>query len=183
MFRSFVTIRPFENCPSFSQCQHCLRLGHSVDHCNKPSTLIICPHCGGLHSASEHTFWCLNANKHRGWQCNCPPSCFLCCEKRKPGGGHNTLSNGCPLQSLHCSSLTESDSDSAPLTCVSKGNGDASIPDALSRSETLPPTPGASGPFTVMTPDTLRALDAQGADIVQALVPDEVIALTMDLNA
>jgi hypothetical protein len=34
-----------------------------------------------------------------------------------------------------------------------------------------------------MTPDTLRALDAQGADIVRALVPDEVVALAMDLNA
>jgi hypothetical protein len=34
-----------------------------------------------------------------------------------------------------------------------------------------------------MTPETLRSLDAQGVDIVHALVPGEVIALAMDLNA
>jgi hypothetical protein len=183
MFGSFITIHPFENCPSFSQCQHCLRLGHLVDWCNKPSSLTVCPHCGGPHLALEHAFQCPNMNKHRGRQCNCPPSCFLCQEKRKPGGRHNALSNGCPLHTLYHSSLTESDSDSGPLTHASEGDGGALISDALSGAETLSLTPGASGPFTVMTPDTLRALDAQGADIVRALVPDEVVALAMDLNA
>jgi hypothetical protein len=78
MFGSFVTVHPFVNHPSFSQCARCLRLGHSVDRCNRPSSLVVCPHCGGPHSASEHAFHCPNASKHCGHQCNCPPSCFLC---------------------------------------------------------------------------------------------------------
>jgi hypothetical protein len=78
MFGSFVMVRPFVNHPSFSQCTCCLRLGHSVDCCNRPSSLVVCPHCRGPHSASEHAFRCPNASKHCGRQCNCPPSCFLC---------------------------------------------------------------------------------------------------------
>jgi hypothetical protein len=35
-----------------------------------------------------------------------------------------------------------------------------------------------------MTPETLRALDAQGADLIRALVSDDdVMALAMDTNA
>jgi hypothetical protein len=66
MFGSFVTARAFENRPSFSQCSRCLRLGHSVDRCNRPNSLVVCPSCGGPHKAHEHAFRCPTSKSHRG---------------------------------------------------------------------------------------------------------------------
>jgi hypothetical protein len=73
MFGSFVTIRAFENRPSFSQCSRCLRLRHSLDRCNRPSSLVVCPHCGGPHTAVQHPFRCPTSSSHRGRPCSCPP--------------------------------------------------------------------------------------------------------------
>jgi hypothetical protein len=73
MFGSFVTVRAFKNRPSFSQCSRCLRLGHSVDRCNRPSSLVVCPHCGGPHTALQHPFRCPMSSNHRGRPCSCPP--------------------------------------------------------------------------------------------------------------
>jgi hypothetical protein len=97
LFGSFMTVCPFENCLSFSQCSRCLWLRHLVERCNQPSTLVVCPRCGGPHMASEHAFRCPNASKHRGRECNCPPFCFLCQEKKRKADGHHALSTGCPL--------------------------------------------------------------------------------------
>jgi hypothetical protein len=52
MFGSFVTTRPFENRPSFSQCSQCLHLGHLVERCNCPNSLVVCPYCGGATQSS-----------------------------------------------------------------------------------------------------------------------------------
>jgi hypothetical protein len=64
MFGSFVTVRAFENRPNFSQCSRCLRLGHSVEQCNRPGSLVVCPHCGGPHKAHEHAFRCPSSTNH-----------------------------------------------------------------------------------------------------------------------
>jgi hypothetical protein len=174
MYGTFVTMRPFKNWPSFFQCPQCLHLGHSVECCNQPSSLIVCPHCGGPHTASKHAFRYPSTSKHRGRQCTCPPRCFLCCKKKKKGKGHNALSSSCLLHSLYHTPLTDSDDmPSTPLTSQKDHEGDVHLPDAL------PLMPGASGPFTMITPSTseaLKTLHAQGAsadNLVCALVPDE----------
>jgi hypothetical protein len=153
-------------------------LGHSVEQCNRPLSLIVCPHCGGPHTASEHVFHCPNMTKHRGQQCNCPPFCFLCHKKQKKADRHNALSNGCPLRALFCSPLTKSDTDIHPQPTDGEGNN--TIPDARSGSETLPLTPGHKGPFTVLTPANITSIAAQGTpveDIIKSLVPPEVTDL------
>jgi hypothetical protein len=167
MFGSFVTARPFENRPSFSQCSRCLRLGHSVERCNRPSSLVVCPSCGGPHKAHEHAFRCPNSKTHRGRQCSCPPRCFLCIERKHKlkGEGHNALSHSCPLRALYRASAAD---PPPPPRCPSDLDGDVSIPDAPSSSaHTIPPTPGAAGPFTLVPEDkcaTLVALHNQGAN-------------------
>jgi hypothetical protein len=166
MFGSFVTARPFENRPSFSQCSRCLRLGHSVERCNRPSSLVVCPSCGGPHKAHEHAFRCPSSKSHRGRQCSCPPRCFLCIERKHKlkGEGHNALSHSCPLRALYRAVAA----DPAPSPHrLSDSDGNIPIPDApRSSADTIPPTPGADGPFTLVPADKCEALVAlhnQGA--------------------
>jgi hypothetical protein len=108
MFGSFVHVRAFENRPSFSQCSRCLHLGHSVERCNRPPSLVVCPHCGGPHTAPQHTFRCPMSNNHRRRQCSCPPRCFLCIEKKMKGKGegHTALSHSCPLRQQYCTTTS-----------------------------------------------------------------------------
>jgi hypothetical protein len=162
MFGSFVKAQAFENRPSFSQCTCCLRLGHIVERCNRPSSLVVCPHCGGPHSAAQHAFRCPRSQNHRGRQCSCPPHCFLCVEKKMKGKGegHNALSRSCPLHEQY--------RVIAPTPRRPDSDGDIIVPDAPTPSdaETLPPTPGASGPFTMVLEDrsaSLITLHKQGA--------------------
>jgi hypothetical protein len=163
MFGSFVTARPFENRPSFSQCSRCLHLGHSVERCNRPSSLVVCPSCGGPHKAHEHAFRCPTSQTHRGRQCSCPPRCFLCIERKHKlkGEGHNALSHSCPLRALYRSVAAD---PSAPTRRPSVSDGDAPFPG--SSADTIPPTPGADGPFTLASDskcETLVALHCHGA--------------------
>jgi hypothetical protein len=195
MFGSFVTVRAFENRPSFSQCSRCLRLGHSVDRCNRPSSLVVYPHCGRLHTALQHPFRCLTSSNHRGRPCSCPPRCFLCIEKKMKGKGegHNALSHPCPLHSQFRAPHPSPPSGTDP-------EGDVRIPDAqapsvpapaaetsaMPASEDLTPTPGAEGPFTVVPENrsaVLIALHQQGANMEEmchALLTPQQIA---DLSA
>jgi hypothetical protein len=182
MFRSFVTARPFENRPSFSQCSRCLRLGHSVDRCNRPSSLVVCPFCGGPHKSHEHAFRCPTSKTHRGRQCSCPPRCFLCIEHKHKlkGEGHNALSHSCPLRALYRAVAA----DPAPSARhPADSDGDVPIPDAPSSSaDTIPPTPGAEGPFTLVPDnkrDTLVAMHKQGAstdEMCRSLLSSEELA-------
>jgi hypothetical protein len=174
MYGSFVTVHAFKNCPSFSQCSWCLRLGHSVERCNRPGSLVVCPHCGGPHKAHEHAFRCPSSATHRGHQCSCPPRCFLCIEKKHKlkGAGHNALSHSCPLRALHRVTIP----DPSPPPHPAAGE---QVP---SKAETLPPTPGEAGPFTVVPENrsqTLIALHQKGAstdELCRALLSQEEIA-------
>jgi hypothetical protein len=186
MFGSFVTARPFENRPSFSQCSRCLRLGHSVERCNRPSSIVVCPSCGGPHKSHEHAFRCPTSKTHRGRQCTCPPRCFLCIERKHPrkGEGHNALSHSCPLRALYRNGTTNPTPSS---TCPADSDGDVPIPDAPSSSaDTIPPTPGAEGPFTLVPEtkcETLIALHKQGAstdDMCHSILSSNELA---DLSA
>jgi hypothetical protein len=180
MFGSFVTARPFENRPSFSQCSRCLRLGHLVERCNRPGSLVVCPSCGGPHKAHEHAFRCPNSKSHRGRQCSCPPRCFLCIERKHKlkGEGHTALSHSCPLRALYRAVAPD---HAAPQRGPSASDEDVHLPDAPSSSggDTIPPTPGAEGPFTLVTESKSAALvelHNQGAttdDLCRALLGPE----------
>jgi hypothetical protein len=166
MFGSFVTMRPFENRPSFSQCSQCLRLGHLVEWCNRPSSLVVCPSCGSPHKANEHAFRCPNSKSHHGRQCSCPPRCFLCIERKHKlkGEGRHALSQLCPLRALYRATAPD------PLMSSRRDpDGDIHVPDAPGSSDvdTVPPTLGAAGPFTLVPQNKsshLMALHEQGAN-------------------
>ena len=121
---------------------------------------------------------------HRGRQCTCSPCCFFCIEKKDKGkgAGHNALSHSCPLRSTYCLP--------APTT-VSDPDGNVWVSDAqsLSEAETLPPTLGASGPFTLVLETRsakLVELHQQGvstADLCHSLLsPEEIADLESHIN-
>ena len=96
------SVKLFQSCPLFSQCSCCHRLGHGTDRCRCPSTLIVCPLCGGPHTQVEHAHRCpVAATKHHSKSCDCTVSCFICRERRLSGEGHSTLSPLCPLKKLY----------------------------------------------------------------------------------
>src|SRR5487761_1390230 len=101
MFGRFVKVAPFESRAVLSQCSCCLRLGHEVSRCRKPRSTITCPLCGGPHTTASHPFHCPRAaTKHKGSPCDCPPSCFLCLEKKAPHVGHTAIADSCPQRRL-----------------------------------------------------------------------------------
>jgi hypothetical protein len=192
MFGSFVTVRAFENQPSFSQCSCCLRLGHSIECCNCLSSLVVCPYCGGPHQALEHAFRCPNSKHHHGKQCSCPPHCFLCAEKKKKGDSHHALSPSCPLCALYRTAAADSDSKPQPHATMRPApdlDDDVHVLDAMpSDAETLPPTPGAAGPFTLapaMMPAALTTLHQTGADddtLIRSLVSSKAYTKLQNLQ-
>jgi hypothetical protein len=100
------------------------------------------------------------------------------------GEGHNALSRSCPLRVQY---RTTPPTPARPTDT----DGDVRVPDAPAPSdaETLPPTPGASGPFTVLS-DTRTAsiveLHNQGAstdEICRSLLSDaDAAAISPYLN-
>ena len=117
MFGRFVKVAPFESRAVLSQCSRCLRLSHEVARCHKPCSTITCPLCSGPHTAASHSFhYPLAASKHKGAQCNCPPSCFLCQEKKAPHVGHTAISDTCPRRRLFRPPVRHSPSPPIDLT-------------------------------------------------------------------
>jgi hypothetical protein len=186
MFGSFITARPFENRPSFSQCSCCLHLSHSVERCNRPSSLVVCPACGGPDKAHKHTFRCPTSKLHRGRQCSCPPRCFLCIERKHKlkGEGHTALSHSCPLRALYWTVAPNVTTSSHRPTTADEDVHIPDAPDALSSSDsnTVPPTLGAEGPFTLIPENRLAmlvALHNAGAntqEMCQALLTAEQLS-------
>ena len=164
MFGKLVSIRSWEARPLLSQCTRCLRLGHSVERCRRHKDLVVCSKCGGAHQDALHHFNCPHANKHKGRGCDCPPSCFLCIAQGHPKAaqGHTSTSVSCPLRK-HFRTPTP-----------------VSEPDTRQRSTTIPPSPGANGPMTVLSSAEIKQFSADGMavdDITRLLVPPEVAAL------
>jgi hypothetical protein len=91
------------------------------------------------------------------------------------GEGHNALSHSCPLRALYRAAIPD------PIP-ISKGEAQPPVAQSSSDAETLPPTPGAAGPFTVVSENrsaTLVALHKQGAsmeELCRALLTTEEIA-------
>src|SRR6267142_1118964 len=96
------SVKRFVSHPLFSQCSRCHRLSHNMDRCRRPSTLIVCPLCGGPHTLPEHAHRCpVAATNHHGKSCDCAVSCFICRERKLSGEGHAALSPLCPLKKLY----------------------------------------------------------------------------------
>jgi hypothetical protein len=100
------------------------------------------------------------------------------------GEGHNALSRTCPLRDQY---RAIAPSPAHPVD----PDGDVRVPDtpAPSDAETLPPTPGASGPFTVVSENrsaSLIALHKQGASTEELcrslLSADDLADITSCLN-
>ena len=164
MFGKLVTIRSWEARPLLSQCTRCLRLGHTVDKCHRHKDLVVCSKCGGAHQDALYHFNCPHANKHKGRGCDCPPSCFLCIAQGNPKAaqGHTSTSVLCPIRK-HFRTPTP-----------------ATIPADRGRSTTIPPTPAADGPMTVLTSANIRQFSNDGMavdDITRLLVPPKIAAL------
>ena len=163
MFGKLVSIRSWEARPLLSQCTRCLRLGHTIERCRRHKDLVVCSKCGGAHQDALHHFNCPHANKHKGRGCDCPPSCFLCIAQGHPKAaqGHTSTSATCPLRK-HFRSPSVAEPNTRP------------------RSSTIPPTPAAAGPMTVLSSDQIKRFSAEGMavdDITRLLVPPEVAAL------
>jgi hypothetical protein len=158
MFGKLVTIWSWETCPLLSQCTHCLRLGHTVECCRRHKDLVVCSKCGRAHQDSLHHFNCPHSDHHKGRGCDCPPSCFLCILQgnHKAAQGHTSTSVSCPICKHFCLPLDDSSHE---------------------RSMTIPPTPGADGPMTVLSSSNIRQLSANGMSteaITRLLVPQEI---------
>lgn len=163
LFGRETTVRAFENRPTLIQCGRCLRLGHSIPNCKRSKTFIACAKCGGPHLTAIHKYHCnVRGAKHRGQHCDCPPSCFLCLEKGRPGKDHIATDELCPLRKNFRSSLRAAIDAAVPQTTAPAPTPCATTPSAW--SPTPPPTtriddpnamtditpsPAADGPFTL----------------------------------
>ena len=166
MFGKLVTIRAWEARPLLSQCTRCLRLGHTVDRCRRHKDLVVCSKCGGAHADALHHFNCPRSDRHKGRGCDCPPSCFLCIAQgnHKAAQGHTSTSATCPIRKHFRPPLPTDDTTT---------NADT----ARARSTTIPPTPAANEPMTVLTSSDIHQLAAEGMStdaITNLLVPQEV---------
>ena len=170
MFGKLVTIHSWEAHPLLSQCSCCLCLGHTVDRCQRHKDLVVCSKCGGAHQDALHHFNCPRSDRHKGRGCDCPPSCFLCIAQgnHKVAQGHTLTSIECPIRKHFRLPMAD------PV-----GNIPTGAP-SHECSTTIPPTPGADTPMTLLTGDDIRQLSAEGMSteaITRLLVPQEVAEL------
>jgi hypothetical protein len=141
MFGKLVTIQSWETRPLLLQCTRCLRLGHTIEWCQRHKDLVVCSKCGGAQQDALHHFNCPHSDRHKGRGCDCPLSCFLCIAQGNPKAaqGHTSTSVTCPIRK-HFRLPTvdpEGNIPAAPLnrTC----------------NTTIPPTLGADAPMTVLS--------------------------------
>jgi len=98
MYGGACYARKFSSLPLLKQCERCWRLGHDVSRCNRPSSLLVCPICGGAHKMADHQFACSKVNKHTSLKCSCPRKCINCLRERRPNDGHIATDHSCPLR-------------------------------------------------------------------------------------
>ena len=170
MFGKLITICSWETRPLLSQCTRCLRLGHTVERCHRHKDLVVCSKCGGAHEDALHHFNCPRSDRHKGRGCDCPPSCFLCIAQGnlKAAQGHTSTSVTCPIRKHF------------RLPTLDTEGNTTSIAPTRARSMTIPPTPGANAPMTVLSRSDIRQLSAEGMSteaITHLLIPQEVAEL------
>jgi hypothetical protein len=164
MFRCQTRAQKFESWPTLVQCTCCLRLGHSVGRCPKHSLTIVCPLCRGPHTLAGHTHRCSMATRHLNKTCDCPVTCFLCCEKGKDGAWHGALSDSCPLKGAY--HISRPPPRSSPMASTTR------IDDVPSDAVTIPPMP--------ITEDTIMETDLM---ILASITSPSAIPAASPLNA
>jgi hypothetical protein len=178
LFGRMTTVRAFENRPTLLQCGRCLRLGHTIPNCKRSKTFLACAKCGGPHLTSIHKYHCnVRGAKHKGAHCDCPPSCFLCLEKRLPGKDHIATDESCPLRKHFRSSLRaaitatvaptpnplpKTPAPSTPSSWSPTPPPTTRIDDPAAMTD-ITPSPAAQGPFTLANiPPHLADVPPQG---------------------
>jgi hypothetical protein len=162
LFGRETTVRAFESRPTLLQCARCLRLGHTSPNCKRSKSFIACAKCGGPHQTNIHKYHCnIRGAKHKGTHCDCPPSCFLCIEKRLSGKDHISTDESCPLRKHFRTNLRSAIDDAlklktppptTPTTWSPTPPPTARIDDVM---DVITPSPAADGPFTLVTEHTL----------------------------
>jgi hypothetical protein len=168
LFGRATTVRAFENRPTLLQCGRCLRLGHTSPNCKRSKSFIACAKCGGPHLTTIHKYHCnVRGAKHRGTHCDCPPSCFLCIEKKLPGKDHIATDETCPLRKHFRTNLRAAIdaaipspnpapttvAPSTPTTWSPTPPPTARIDDPVAMTD-ITPSPAAAGPFTLAREST-----------------------------
>jgi hypothetical protein len=98
MFGKRCRARKFDSRPMLRQCDRCHKLGHSLERCPRPDSLIRCRICGNGHATEDHDLRCLTKMSHKTRGCDCPPKCFNCKDAGKSATGHNAYDPQCPLR-------------------------------------------------------------------------------------
>jgi hypothetical protein len=97
MYGTCVNIGYTSRFTTYRQCTKCHILSHSTEKCACPPTYTHCHICGILnHTADQHAQKC--AKSHRSIDCDCPIRCFNCVANGKPGEGHLSIDDFCPLK-------------------------------------------------------------------------------------
>jgi hypothetical protein len=163
LFGRETTVCAFENRPTLLQCARCLHLGHTSPNCKRSKTFIACTKCGGPHQTAIHKYHCnIRGAKHKGTHCDCPPSCFLCIEKKLSGKDHISTDETCPLWKHFQTSLRAAIDEAVSPSVTSAPK--PSTPSAWSPTPPPPtariddpnvmaditPSPAADGPFTLV---------------------------------
>jgi hypothetical protein len=163
MFGRQTRAQRFENRPTLVQCTRCLRLGHSVGRCPKPSGTVVCPLCGGPHTLAAHAHRCPLSSRHPGASCDCPVTCFLCREKGKDGSRHGALSDTCPLKgAFRASRALPPPSATASQARVDNTSSDAAM---------VPPTPDTVDMAMVTDPAVLASLASFAGPLGSSTIP------------
>jgi hypothetical protein len=97
--------------------------------------------------------------KHRGAHCDCPPSCFLCLEKRLPGKDHIATDDSCPLRKLFRTNLRAAITAAVPVAPPAPSTPSAWSPtpppaariDDPNTLADITPSPAADGPFSLIS--------------------------------
>jgi hypothetical protein len=126
----------FDSRPMLRQCDRCHRLGHSVERCPRPSSLIKCRHCGGGHLTEDHVDRCRTKASHKArGGCDCPRFCINCKDAGKPEKGHRANDDKCPLRTMY---RTPFSPEYAPAADDAR-LADARLADAWMASPSPPP--------------------------------------------
>jgi hypothetical protein len=191
LFGRETTVRAFESRPTLLQCARCLRLGHTSPNCKRSKSFIACAKCGGPHQTSIHKYHCnIRGAKHKGTHCDCPPTCFLCIEKKLSGKAHIATDDSCPLRKHFRTNLRNTINDAlkpntppptTPTTWSPTPPPTARIDEVM---DDVTPSPAADGPFTLATEHTLsdgitkemRTLTTSSSRLVQLAMEGKSIA-------
>ena len=151
LFGSPCIAKLFSSLPLVRQCDRCHKLGHSTERCRAPKNAVICPVCGGKHTAHDHAHHCPTGKNHTDLYCRCPVSCINCIAAHLPGKGHISRDPACPLRKNYrrdtnrTSNASEAEIDRPMMV------------DAHSVAPTVPPSQPSDDEQIVFRPATAAA--------------------------